>query len=227
MTTVLKFDSRDAASAGAAARIAGRVGSELERDDNASLVVSGGTTPAKCFEYLSGYELNWDKVQVVLSDERWVPRNHKDSNERMVRAALLKDQAARASVLPIYQKDLSVEERCEALQSLYPENGFACSMIGMGVDGHFASLFPNSDSLEAGLNLANQSFYIPIRTAASPHPRVSMTLAALLKSDEILLLMFGTEKLAVFERAEAGDAAYPIAALLEQQQIPVSLYWAP
>jgi 6-phosphogluconolactonase len=145
----------------------------------------------------------------------------------MVRAALLKDQAASASVLPIYQKDLSVEERCEALQSLYPENGFACSMIGMGVDGHFASLFPNSDSLKAGLNLANQSFYIPIRTAASPHPRVSMTLSALLKSDEILLLMFGEKKLAVFEQAEAGDAAYPIAALLEQQQIPVSLYWAP
>jgi len=227
MTTVLKFDSRDAASAGAAARIAGRVGSELERDDNASLVVSGGTTPAKCFEYLSGYELNWDKVQVVLSDERWVPRNHKDSNERMVRAALLKDQAAAASVLSIYQNDLSVEERCDSLQSLYPENGFACSMIGMGLDGHFASLFPNSDNLEAGLNLANQSFYIPVRTAASPHPRISMTLSALLKSDEILLLMFGKKKLAVFEQAEAGDVAYPIAALLEQQQIPVNLYWAP
>jgi len=227
MTTVLKFDSRDAASAGAAARIAGRVGSELERDDNASLVVAGGTTPAKCFEFLSGYELKWDKVQVVLSDERWVPRNHEDSNERMVRAALLKDQAAAASVLSIYQNDLSVEERCDSLQSLYPENGFACSMIGMGLDGHFASLFPNSDNLEAGLNLANQSFYIPVRTAASPHPRISMTLSALLKSDEILLLMFGKKKLAVFEQAEAGDVAYPIAALLEQQQIPVNLYWAP
>ena len=227
MADVLEFDSRDAASAGAAARIAGLVSAQLDRDAKADLVVSGGTTPAQCLDYLSGYSLDWDKVQVALSDERWVPGDHEDSNERLVRETLLKNEAATASVLSLYQADLSVDERCDSLQAQLPESGFACAMVGMGTDGHFASLFPDADSLQAGLNSDSKRFYIPVRTTASPHPRISMTLGALLKSDEILLLIFGAEKLGVYEQAEAADKTYPVAVLLEQQAVPVSLYWAP
>lgn len=227
MLTEHRFESRDAASAAAAARIAGFINARLDRDDKATFVVSGGTTPGKCFDYLSGYSLEWDKVQIALSDERWVPADHEDSNERLVREALLKNEASSADLLSLYQDDLSVDERCDALQSHLPENGFACSMVGMGVDGHFASLFPDSNSLEVDLNLDNRRFYTPIRTSASPHPRVSMTLGALLDSDEILLLFFGEEKLAVYENAHTVDKTYPITALLEQQKTPVSLYWAP
>ena len=227
MTRVLKFDSRDAASSGAAARIAGRVAAQLDRDDKASFVVSGGTTPVKCLDYLSGYALAWDKVQVALSDERWVASDNEDSNERLVHEALLKNEAASAGVLSIYQDDLSVDERCDVLQSQLPESGFACAMVGMGTDGHFASLFPDAENLDAGLDPDNGRFYMPVRTTASPHPRVSMTLGALLKSNEVLLLFFGAEKLAIYEQAEAGNSMYPITALLQQQAVPVSLYWAP
>ena len=227
MAILHRFDSRDAASVGAAARIAGRISAQLERDGKASLVVSGGTTPAACLDYLSGYELNWDKVLVALSDERWVSSEHKDSNERMVRETLLKNKAASASVLSVYQDDLSVDERCDSLQSQIPASGFACAMVGMGTDGHFASLFPDADSLQAGLNPDSKRFYLPVRTSASPHPRISMTLSALLRSDEIVLLIFGKDKLAVYEQAEAGDKTYPVAALIAQRDVPVSLYWAP
>ncbi len=227
MTKVFKFDDRDAASAAAAACMAGLVGSRLSREHQATFVVSGGTTPARCFDSLSGYSLDWTLVQVALSDERWVPEDHADSNVRMIRETLLQDDAAAARVLSIFQDGLSVDERCDALQSELPAAGFACAMVGMGTDGHFASLFPDADSLQAGLDPDNSRFYMPIRTNASPHPRISMTLGALLKSDEILLLMFGTEKLSVFEKAQAGDKSYPIAALLKQQTVPVNLYWAP
>ena len=227
MLTEYRFDTRDAASAAVAARMAGLVGTRLVRDGEASFVVGGGSTPAVCFEYLSGYELNWDKVQVALSDERWVPNDHKDSNERLVRKTMLKDAASSGSILSIYDPDQSVDERCDALQLQKPENGFACSMVGMGTDGHFASLFPDADCLEAGLQLDNERFYIPVRTAASPYPRISMTLSALLASEEILLFIFGEEKLAVYENAHTVDKTYPITALLEQQDTPVSLYWAP
>ncbi len=227
MLTEQKFESREAASVAAAARIAGLIGAQLERDEQATFVVSGGTTPAQCFNYLSGCTLEWHRVQVALSDERWVQSDHEDSNERLVRQTLIKDEASSVSMLSIYQDDLTVDERCDALQSQFPKAGFACSMVGMGADGHFASLFPDGDSLDAGLNTHNRRFYIPIRTAGSPHPRVSMTLGALLRSDEILLLFFGEEKLAVYEKAGAGDKTYPIAALLEQLDIPVTLYWAP
>jgi 6-phosphogluconolactonase len=100
-------------------------------------------------------------------------------------------------------------------------------MVGMGTDGHFASLFPDADGLEEGLNLDNPRFYMPVQTAASPHPRITMTLSALLQSDEILLFFFGEEKLAVYENAHTVDKTYPITALLEQSDTPVSLYWAP
>jgi 6-phosphogluconolactonase len=227
MPDIIKFESRDAASTGAAARIAGLVDAKLQRNSAASVVVGGGTSPAKCFSVLSAYDLAWEKVQVVLSDERWVPNDHAESNEKLIRETLLVDNAASASVLPIYQSGLSVDERCDSLQSHLPQRGFACSMAGMGADGHFASLFPDADNLEAGLSLDNHRFYMPIRTDASPHPRISMTLHALLQGKEILLLFFGEEKMSIFEKALAGDQSYPVAALLKQQETSVTLYWAP
>jgi len=225
--TEYKFDSRDAASAAVAARMAGLVGAQLGRDAAAHFVVGGGTTPQRCFDYLSEYELDWDKIQVALSDERWVPNDHDDSNERLVRDSMLKDAASAGHILSVYQAGVSVDERAEELQTRKPENGFACSMVGMGSDGHFASLFPDADCLSEGLQLDNARFYLPVRTSASPHPRISMTLSALLASDEVLLFFFGEEKLAVYDNAHTVDRTYPITALLEQQQTPVSLYWAP
>lgn len=227
MLTELKFDTRDAASAAAAARIAGLLNSQLDRDAAATFVVSGGKTPARCFEYLSGYEMAWKNVQAILTDERWVPPGHADSNERLVREKLLQDKASAGRILSLYQGDLSVDERCDSLQTELKGKRFAVAMVGMGADGHFASLFPDADSLKTSLKPQNRLFYIPVRTSASPHPRISMTLGALLQSDEILLLVFGEKKLAVFENAKAGDTNYPIAALLNQQVVPVSLYWAP
>jgi 6-phosphogluconolactonase len=227
MAKIIKFESRDAASAAAAARIAGLVSAQLLRNGNADFVVSGGTTPGQCFHYLSDYELAWDKVRVALSDERWVPNSHSDSNERLIRKTLLVNKAAVGRLLPIYQEDMTVDERCDSLQDELPAKGFACSLVGMGADGHFASLFPDADCIDAGLRLDNHRFYMPVRTAASPHPRISMTLHALLQSDELLLLFFGEEKLAVYEQAAGGDMQYPIATLLKQTAPEITLFWAP
>lgn len=227
MAGVMRFDSREAASVAAAARIAGRIDAQLQRNSQAHFVVSGGTTPAQCFSCLSEYKLPWEKVGVSLSDERWVPRDHEDSNERMIRESLLVNKAKAAKLLPVYQKDMSADERCDSLQSHFPKNGFACTLVGMGGDGHFASLFPDADCLDAGLSLDNLRYYMPVRTSASPHPRISMTLHALLQSDEILLLFFGEDKLAVYEQAMSGDRSLPITTLLEQNAPQISPYWAP
>lgn len=228
---IQKFATRDAASAAAAARMAGLIDAQSRRHGEAFVVVSGGTTPSQCFLCLSDYDLAWDKVSVVLSDERWVASDHDDSNEKLVKESLLVNKASAARVLSVYADDLSVDERCDSLQSYFPASGFGCSLVGMGNDGHFASLFPDADSLATGLNLDNHRFYIPIRTDASPHARISMTLHALVQSEEILLLIFGADKLAVYEQAIAttssSDDRYPVASLLEQKQCPVKVYWAP
>ncbi len=227
MLTEQLFESREDASAAAAEHIADCLKKALSEADRTSVVLSGGTTPVQCFDLLSRKQLDWNRVQLAMTDERWVPSDHPDSNEKLLRDSLQRNRAAGASVLSIYQGDLSVDERCDSLQKQLPKDNFACGLLGMGADGHFASLFPDGDNLRIGLDRKSTRFYLPVRTAASPHPRVSMTLAALLKSDEILILIFGNEKRAVFERARAGDQSLPIAALLEQNDVPLTLYWAP
>ena len=121
------------------------------------------------------------------------------------------------------------EERCEQLQDElkglpFP---FACSLLGMGEDGHFASLFPDAEDLDKGLITDWQQLWMPVHTAASPHPRVSLTLAALSRSDEIVLLIFGDAKREVIEAAKTPGSKLPVSALLLQKRAPVSVLWAP
>ncbi len=124
---------------------------------------------------------------------------------------------------------MSVEERCHELDKdirsvPFP---FACSMLGMGADGHFASLFPDADNLATGLDLESTTLCLPIETQASPYSRVSLTLAALSRSDEIVLLFFGEDKRAVYEDARNCNDQFPVSRLLLQTRAPVHTYWAP
>ena len=97
----------------------------------------------------------------------------------------------------------------------------------MGTDGHFASLFPDAENLAEGLDLESRTLCLPVKTAASPHARISLTLAALSRSDEIVLLFFGDEKRVIYDKAKAGNARYPVTRLLRQKRAPVYVYWAP
>jgi 6-phosphogluconolactonase len=224
-----KFADRAAASTAAAKRIAAQLESRLQRDSTAALVVSGGSTPTDCFTELSKISLGWDRVRVVLSDERWVTAGDPDSNESLVRATLLVNAARKAQLLPVFDDDLTIEQRCEQLDAeirALPAP-FAVTLLGMGEDGHFASLFADADNLEQGLDADGALLCIPVATAASPLRRVSLTLAALARSDEILLLVFGEQKRQVFETALQARDSYPVAALLALEHPPITIYWAP
>ena len=223
------FDNREAASIAAAERIGKALGRRLEAQGEASVVVSGGSSPAGVFAELARTALAWPDVHVILSDERWVPPNHEDSNEKLVRATLLTGEARGATLLPFYKDGITVEERCGELNDelrLAPFP-FACALLGMGEDGHFASLFPDAVKLEDGLDVDSRELCMPVQTAASPHPRVSLTLSALSRSDEILLLIFGDAKRAVYETAKKEANGYPVSHLLRQKRAPVHVYWAP
>lgn len=224
-----EFESREAASKAAAERITDALHRRLDGQKDTSLVVSGGTTPAAALKRLSSAKLDWERVHVILSDERWVAPEHKDSNERMVREMLLQGNAAAANLLPVYSAESDIGARCAELDERIRIAAlpFACSLLGMGADGHFASLFPDADNLEDGLDVDSMSLCLPVSTAASPHPRVSLTLSALSRSDEVLLLIFGEEKLAVYEKAVKSRDTYPVARLLLQKRAPVNVYWAP
>ncbi len=221
------FETRLEASTAAAKRMAELLAYRLDHQSKASIIVSGGTTPRDCMAELAKAPLDWQRVQVTLSDERWVPPDHEDSNEKLVRETLLVDQASAAQLVPVYADDVTPEERCDVLQDPLPVLPFSCSLIGMGADGHFASLFPDAEQLQLGLDVECGRLYIPVTTSASPHARVSMTLAGISRSDEVVLLFFGEEKLKVYEEAKASTNGYPVSRLLRQKRAPVRLFWAP
>jgi len=232
MRTRVTFEAcadRQAASRAAAELLAGRLRDDLGHGGHASLVVSGGTTPADCFDLLSATALDWARVTIVPSDERWVPADDPGSNEGLIRRRLLRDAAAAARLLPLYRPGVepaaapaAVERDLQALAG-----PFSAVLLGMGADGHFASLFPDYAGLPRALDPAAGARCTLVRTAASPLLRISLTLAALLHAAQVVLLFFGADKRAVFERALAGDGAYPVQALLTQSAVPVTALWAP
>ena len=223
------FDTREEASVAAAARIADALRRRLDAGLDTSLVVSGGTTPGRCFTELAGTELDWSSVTVLASDDRWVPADHDDSNEKLVRETLLVDKAADADFFGFYAENKTIEHRCKEIDAdvRFMPFPFACSLLGMGADGHFASLFPDADNLDEGLDLESHTLCLPVRTEASPHARVSLTLAALSRSDEVVLLFFGDDKRAVYEQCRDNGDQFPVSRLLRQKRAPVHIYWAP
>jgi 6-phosphogluconolactonase len=223
------FDTREDASVAAAKRLVGNLSKRLEHQPAASLVVSGGTTPTRCFRELAGTDIDWSRVHVLLSDERWVPSTDDSSNEKLVRETLLREHASAAKLWPTYDGDVDILGRCEAMDEIIRTLPipFASALLGMGEDGHFASLFPDADNLEQGLGVDSDHLCIPVKTAASPHPRISLTLSAISRSDEVILLIFGDKKREVLEQAKASGNTYPIAHLIKQKRAPVRVFWAP
>ena len=202
------FPDRVSASRLAAEMLATAVATELSLRPRATLVVSGGSTPAQCFAHLAETLLPWERVSVSVTDERCVPADHPDSNERMVRQRLLIQHASRAHFV--------------ALDHV-PAPPFAAVLLGMGADGHFASLFPDAANLDDALSLEGNDTSIAITTANSPYPRLSMTLSRLVNTQHLILLAFGADKRAVLECPNT----LPVARLIEQTRTPLQILWAP
>ena len=226
---VLEFRSREEASIAAAEQVIVALQNRLQQQEKTQLVVTGGSSPARCYKALSESRVEWRNVQVLLSDERWIPADHPDSNERLLRETLLVDEAAAAEFLPFYESDMSVSERSDffthTIRDFTAPN--ACALLGMGNDGHIASLFPDADNLRAGLTIESPIYCIPVNTIASPYQRISLTLSAILRSDEVDLLIFGAEKRDVIEQASEGCGNFPVASLISQPKVPVKVFWAP
>lgn len=225
------FENRPEATAAAAGLLAGLVGGVLDQspDAEASLVVSGGSTPGPCFDLMSATPLDWSRVTVVPSDERWVPADHADSNERLIRKRLLTNRAIEGKILPLFragtdpsQAPLLIENDLAGIAQ-----PFSAVLLGMGEDGHFASLFPDFDGLQKALDPGNKPACALVQTAGSPHLRISLTLSALLNCSHMVLLIFGEAKREVFESASTGGSAYPVEALLRETRKPMTVIWAP
>lgn len=225
------FESRSDASAAAAELLSSLVKTALASSatSKASLVVSGGSTPGPCFDLLSAEPLDWSRVTVLPSDERWVAADDADSNENLIRRRLLQGRAQQGKVLSFFRAGVEAAQApCLIERDLSGlTQPFSASLLGMGEDGHFASLFPDFDGLQQALDPSGKAACVMVQTAGSPHLRISLTLSALLNSMHTVLLIFGEAKRIVFETAIAGGSSYPIDALLHQTRRPLTAIWAP
>lgn len=224
------FDSGEQLAQQLAQSIADDLREAVAARGTASLVVSGGRTPAQMFAVLARQPLAWDKIWITLSDERWVSASHPDSNQAMVQRTLLQHGASAAHFVPLKNSaetaGQGAAESAKAVAAM--PRPFDVVVLGMGDDGHFASLFPLAPQLAAGLDLTNRQLCIAVDPVSAPHARMSLTLAALLASRRIVIQLSGTTKLKVIHRALQNGAVeeLPIRAILHQAQTLVEIYWS-
>ncbi|WP_111976403.1 6-phosphogluconolactonase [Algibacillus agarilyticus] len=210
-----------------AERVAGILADAIATKGAASLVVSGGSTPLPFFKALSQIDLAWEKVTVTLADERWVEEDHKDSNTALVKNNLLQNKAAVATFAAIKTPEASAfgsEASVTASLAGLPQP-LDVLILGMGEDGHTASLFPCSEQIKQCFE--SEELVIAVQPTTAPHERMSLTLKSLLNANQIFLHIVGASKKTVLDKALASDDKFemPIRAILQQDAVPVDVIY--
>lgn len=227
---VREFQSREALASDLGDRICEVLQEGLEARGAATLVVSGGRTPDLLFDELSRADLDWARVEILLADERWVPDDDGRSNARLIRGKLLRVKAADAGFEPLWQQVGTAAEAAARLDtkvgnSLAP---FDAVVLGMGEDGHTASLFP--DAPEIQLALSDQAPGAMVLSPPSqPELRISLSPVALTNCRFLALHIEGSKKWDVLHRALGeGDAGeLPVRTILRTDKTVPEVYWSP
>ncbi len=219
-------------AAGAAADVADALDCALKARERALLAVSGGRSPLGLYAAMRAQARAWPRVTVVPVDERCVPPDHPDSNAALVAQHLLRDAAATASWLPFFDALPVATDHADAGARLAEA---ACArlapldwpidvaVLGMGEDGHTASLFPGAEGLAEALQGRQRVAWV--RPLHAPHPRLTLTLPTLRAARRLILLVAGPAKRRVFEiacRAPRDDL--PVSHLLHEAVSPVHVW---
>jgi 6-phosphogluconolactonase len=180
----------------------------IAKKGNATFVVSGGNSPLKLFDNLSKIDLPWNKVQITLVDDRLVDKNHIHSNQKLITDHLLKNKAKLANFIPLSEK---------IIKSKIILTPFDVNLLGMGEDGHFASLFPDMIKNFNSFDLNADPNVFSITSHGDPFlPRITMNLSLILKSEFIVLLVKGAIKQKIIDQAK-NDNSLPIHYLLKSR----------
>lgn len=207
--------------------LAGKIASELEdalhHQNRVTFVVPGGTTPGPIFDDLSAVDLGWDRVDVMLSDERWLPEDHERSNTRLIKERLLVGKAANARYIPLYAKADNPEDCLAELEAVIaPCLPISVLLLGMGADMHTASIFPGADNLTAALD-KHAPILVPMRAPGAPEPRVTVSARVLDAAISKHIVITGDEKRAALAKAAHLSAVEaPVRAVFKG----ATIHWA-
>ncbi|MEJ8560413.1 6-phosphogluconolactonase [Yoonia sp. GPGPB17] len=202
--------------------LAGELKNCLLVHDHASFAVPGGTTPGPIFDSLCAADLDWSRVHVMLTDERWVPETSARSNTRLLRERLLTSRAATATYVPLYADAETPEEKLpELAKALVPELPISVMLLGMGADMHTASIFPGADQLDLALN--GDDLLVAMRAPGAPEPRITLSAKILKSAMSRHMVIIGGEKRDALERARnLPPEEAPVAAILSG----TTVHWA-
>ena len=212
-------------------RVATRLCTAIAARGTATMIVSGGKSPQSLFERLAQVSLDWGKVWIGLADERWVEFDEAASNARFVREHLLVSNAAGARFVGMKNPSATPALGAGIAWNAYSQlpRPFDVVLLGMGDDGHTASLFPDNPGLAAALDPQSPPACVAMQAPVAPQARLSLNLSALLDACEIILSGTGESKWRVYSAARkpGSDLEYPVRAVLRQGKVPVDFLWAP
>ncbi len=202
--------------------LADELAEALHHEDRVCFAVPGGTSPGPVFDDLCAANIDWSRVDVVLTDERWVPEDHPRSNARLIKERLLVNRAAAARFLPLFAPAHEPEEVLAELEAMIvPELPLAVALLGMGADMHTASLFPGDAGLQAALD-PHAPILIPVRSETQAETRISFSARILNGAVSKHLLITGQEKRDALERARhLPSIEAPVRAVLDG----IAVHW--
>lgn len=223
-----EFPQRAALVQALAKTVSSHLADSILRRGVAFLAVSGGTTPALFLAALSKRKIVWEKVIVTLVDERFVPASSSRSNAGLVMANLLQNEAALARFEPLYRESTNIEYAASAddaeLRSLpWPLD---VAVLGMGMDGHTASFFPDAPDLRELLSPKSDRIVLPVHAASAGEPRLTLTAARIVEAGFVALHIEGADKRSAFETAMEKEGT-PIGDVIRMAPKPVEVFWAP
>ncbi|MEN1831996.1 6-phosphogluconolactonase [Pseudomonas lijiangensis] len=222
-----EFDNPQQLAGALAGNVAERLNAAIAANGVATLVVSGGRSPVAFFQSLAEKPVYWSRVVISLADERWVPVEHADSNAGLLQRHLLQGPVAEAKFIGLYTPAESLEEAALAADEILAQlPAIDVLILGMGDDGHTASLFPGSPNLEQALSLDDERRCLPMLAPSVPHQRLTLTRRLLASARHPILSVSGQAKLDTLRTALAGDdiAQLPVRAFLNQT---LEIYWCP
>lgn len=231
---IFKFQTRESMVAALSVKYISSLRRAIELREHASWAVSGGSTPQPLFETMSVADLPWSKIIIALVDERWVPTNHDRSNAAFVKRHLLKDNAAEAQFIPMRNDADASSCSADFANEQYAKMSlpFDRILLGMGGDGHTASLFPGADGLEEAMEADSDLICAAITAKRSDITgdeleRITLTAAEICRARTIDLMITGEDKMRVFKEAMVVESNYPIGRLMRMAPEKFEIYWSP